>query len=478
MTDTHSNVGRSPGIAAIAGEGCRASRSKLTSRWAIALRLLMIRAREWLVFDSRLFRSLAAFAGTVAGVVAFAVLDARRGFALLSKVHQSNFAGWSNCLVEQLVRSAARDGWSRRRLWSAYERHVESATSDPRTAKFFEDPRRLLGPLVMVLKSPGENEKGVINLLYLHVHMLFLKLFDIERVAERYHVVLEPSWSGYCNPDVLCYSRYPFPVFVQAYEPRDYAFVRDVGGNLVPAPVSNNWWVDHRTFRPVPGVGKDVDLIMVASWADWKRHDRFFAALARLRLLGLAAKTVLIGYPMGRTKEDILHLAAYHGVLDQIELYEHLTPEQVAHFMARASVNVIWSRKEGVNRTILEGLFSDTPGIMREGFNYGYKYDYINEKTGCFSSEAALPETLARMLKQPGAYAPRAWVMEHMTCQKATEILSGAIREASLALGQAWTRDLAQKVNRLNGQAYWEESDRERFAADYAYLAAAIRQRP
>ena len=67
---------------------------------------------------------------------------------------------------------------------------------------------------------------------------------------------------------------------MEAYEPRDARVIHQVGGNLVVVPLSTNWWVDHRIFRPL-GNPKDIDLVMVASWASFKRHAQFFARCVR-----------------------------------------------------------------------------------------------------------------------------------------------------------------------------------------------------
>jgi len=82
---------------------------------------------------------------------------------------------------------------------------VESFSPTPQTQKFFDDPRKMLGPMAIVLKPRAQREKGVISILYSYALPLFAKLFDIRRIAEDYFLVLEPSWSGYCNLDKLCY---------------------------------------------------------------------------------------------------------------------------------------------------------------------------------------------------------------------------------------------------------------------------------
>lgn len=329
--------------------------------------------------------------------------------------------------------------------------------------------------MAIVLKPSSTNARGVICIVYSYAFPLFARLFDIERIAKSYFLVLEPSWSGYCDMDVLCYCQIPRPVFVQAYEPRDSEFILNLKSNLIPVPLSANWWVDHRTFKPLPGIAKDADVVMVAGWADFKRHHRFFQGVKRLRSRKLTVKVVLIGYPMGRTKDDINEAAKHYGVNDQLEVYEWITQQEVNVLLNRSKVNVIWSRREGVNRAIIEGMFAGVPCILREGFNYGYPYPYINRETGCYSSEEELPDKLFWMIENYRQFAPREWVMKHMSCQRATAILSEAIKERALKCGETWTRDLAVKVNGVHGMSYWDDKDLQTFESDYQFLASTIR---
>jgi hypothetical protein len=65
--------------------------------------------------------------------------------------------------------------------------------------------------------------------------------------------------------------------------------------------------------------------------------------------------------------------------------------------------------------------------------------------------------------------------MKHMSCQRATEIVSAAIKEQALNRGETWSRDLAVKVNGLHGMSYWDDKDRFAFEADYRFLASTMR---
>ena len=147
---------------------------------------------------------------------------------------------------------------------------------------------------------------------------------------------------------------------------------------------------------------------------------------------------LLIGYNVGLTKDAIVALAGFHGVLDQIEWHEGLTQTQVNYHLNRAKVHVIWSRKEGVNRAILEGMFAGVPCIIRDGFNYGYRYPYVNDATGCFSAEDELPDTIVRMLAR--VYRQRAAEMgdgTHVVPVAATKFYAESIGQASLRVRQA-----------------------------------------
>jgi glycosyltransferase involved in cell wall biosynthesis len=208
--------------------------------------------------------------------------------------------------------------------------------------------------------------------------------------------------------------------------------------------------------------------------APFKRHIRFFKCLSRLRARGHRPSVLLVGYPYQTTTEQIWQEAKYFGISDQIQIKENLSPEEVNVELNRSRINVLWSRREGVNRAIIEGMFAGVPCIVRDGFNYGYHYPYINDSTGCYATEDGLPDRILQMLEPSAAMRPRDWVMANMTCQLATRIIAEAVKGEALAAGEPWREDLAVKVSRLTSMRYWDDDDRARFAADYEYLASCL----
>jgi len=217
---------------------------------------------------------------------------------------------------------------------------------------------------------------------------------------------------------------------------------------------------------------------MVASWADWKRHWRLFKALAQLRKRGHRLKMVLVGYEMGRTRGDIEALAEYFGIRDQVETFERISQDEVWKLLTRSKVHVLWSRREGSNRAIIEAMLADVPVIVRDGLNFGFRYPHVNEQTGRFVQEHELGDTILEMIAARRSYSPRDWMVRHMTCQKATQILEEHLRAAAQAAGEPWSGGLVVKTSALDAQQYLDPADRGRFVGDYQFLKSALRRRP
>jgi glycosyltransferase involved in cell wall biosynthesis len=390
---------------------------------------------------------------------------------LLTRAHRLAACRPLDRMVEQVFRLPAHSS-------TVYREHIARTLARDDLKRFVADPTRLLGRRAIVLKAYTPGERGVLLLDYSFTFPLFAGLFDLDGIAQRYRFVLEPSWAGFCDLDILCYALLRDRVFVQSTEPRDTALLRALNLNLTPVPVGGNWWVDSRTFRPVDGIARDADLIMVAAWARYKRHGEVFAALRALKRRGEILRVILAGYPADLTLDDVFREAREYGVQSQIEIYERLSGADLNVQYNRARVNLLWSRREGFNRAIIEGMCAGVPGILRQGHNFGHRYPYINPATGCYASPATLPQTLLTMARESNDFRPRAWVQEHMSCQRATAVLSQQIKGAALELGEPWTSDLVVKTTQLDGMAYWDEANAERFAADYNFLTSLLRDRP
>ena len=438
-------------------------------------------AAEYLRMDSAVARSLFGLGLVITARLLIAVGKRGPGFRMLARAHRAGVAKFARDSTENLARGAAAAARADTSHWlvEVYDAHVATRHLGAKTADEAGVVESMLGQRALVMKGAGAGEKGVLNLHYSGFFPVFARLFDVEKVARRYYLVLEPSWSGFYDPDLLFWTRYRFPVFVQASEPEDARTLEAVGANLVPTPTAANWWVDHRLFRPIPGKPKPFDVVMIAAWAGYKRHERFFAGLRTLKRRGTPLRALLLGYRIDRTRADVEALARYYEIADLVEAREGIDYEAMNDHVTSAKVGVIWSRREGVNRAVIECLFAGVPCLLREGFNYGFRYPFLNDETGCrVATESQLPDVLWDMVQNPAAYHPRDWVLKHMSCQAGAEALSRVIGEYARKHGEAWSvgdGGVVPKVTRVHGQEYWDPADSGRFAPDYEYLRTCVR---
>ncbi len=343
------------------------------------------------------------------------------------------------------------------------------------TAQFFDHPENMLDGIVTVLKSSNENEKGVLVLNYSYYFLMFQKYFDIERVLENYIVVLEPSWAGFCEASILSYANSPCDVYLMCYENRDLRFIKSLDTKIKPIEIGPSWFVNHNNFQP-SNAERDIDIIMVAAWAGFKRHGAFFKAISKLKDKGVTPKITLVGYQVDIEKDTILQLAEHYGVAGWLTVYESITHQEVSALLNRSKVNVLWSKFEGNNRAIIEGMFCNAVVIMREGHNYGEHYDFINDKTGMYANESNLADCILRVLESYENYSPRNYVLNNRSCVAATDIMNQIISKDETSAGRSWSSDLVVKVNELHNMDYFDLSVRDGFKKDYVNLLSTLKK--
>jgi hypothetical protein len=161
--------------------------------------------REWLAFEAHVLGTASGWLGVAVGHILRLAGQERRALSLLSVIHRSDHSAAVNRSIERMLTNL---------LPRVYGRTRPGIATGNSNQRFEMDPWKLLGKRAIVLKSPSVNERGVILLDYMHTFATFQRLFDVDAIGQRYYIVLEPSWVGACDPDILGYCRYSFPVFV------------------------------------------------------------------------------------------------------------------------------------------------------------------------------------------------------------------------------------------------------------------------
>jgi len=314
----------------------------------------------------------------------------------------------------------------------------------------------------IVLKNPdiqkAHIEKGVLLITFTETFPFFFNYIDCHQLLKYFYVVLEPSWAGYCDPNILFWMKHkPHPVIVQATEIKDFHFLQALKSNLIPVTFGASDWVDMRIFQPLPGIKKEYDAIYVTNYNPIKRQHLLFRALNEMRDPNY--KVVLAFGRDGYAKSEINHLIEYYNVSNNLIIYEALPQPQLNEILNMSKVNLLLSFKEGSNRSIFEAFFANVPGIVLRN-NIGVNKDYINEMTGRLIEEKEVLQALLYFKTNWAQYNPRAWALDNISPLVTTRKLSRCLQKIAEDKGELWTRELVPKVNAPEVKYFYPEDER------------------
>lgn len=313
------------------------------------------------------------------------------------------------------------------------------------------DPERQGDLIVLKRYNPATGERGVLMVMYTEGILALSAVFDLVQLASRYMFVLEPSWWGYQEARFFLYLGSDMQVLIQAQRGPDFEFIESVRTNLVPIRVGAGEWVDPAIFHPrEQGREATYDVVMIAAWDPYKRHEVFFRAAARLkRERNLSLRIALIGYSIGWTRAHVEGLLRRYGLEDDCTIYEMIPHDEVARIVADSKVSLLLSRREGANRAIYESMFCNTPIIVYR-HNRGSNLDHVNEHTGLLADDDELASSIVHVLDHAEEFDPRKWALENVGYLNATKKVNDALREMALKQGSLWTRDIAARKNAPN----------------------------
>lgn len=289
----------------------------------------------------------------------------------------------------------------------------------------------------------GPREKGVVFISFENQWARLLGIRNLEEFAQRYTIVLAPTWSPpHALENTLFPAKYPgSQIFTLISNRRDVGIFPRLSPKFVVVPLYASNWVAPGIFQFVPYERKDIDIVMLAGFGRYKRHFALFRALSEIED---RFRVVLVGTPSeGRNAGHVMAEARLYGVQDQIEIRESVPNEVVIDTLARAKISLILSRREGSCVAVTESLFANTPVGMMEDASVG-SLDFINDQTGRRLRHKNLGAQLRRFVAEAAQYSPREWAVDQqISCHGSCAVLNQQLREAALASGQAWTRDIA-----------------------------------
>jgi glycosyltransferase involved in cell wall biosynthesis len=354
-----------------------------------------------------------------------------------------------NRLAAALDTPAGLASWrSTRAGWNRYR---EPVARDPALTR------------TVVVKAPGPNgEKGLIAMLFEYNWLrLFGGIPDFRELDHDYEFLLCTSWSptNYAML-ALALAQTTGPVFVQVCNFAEAGRIERFHPRLRVVPdLLGCDWIDPDAHAPRPFAERDIDFLMVANWAPFKRHWQFFEALAGMPR---DLKITLVGQPeAGHTADDIRRLARLFGVRQELDLRERRPLAEVMELQARAKVALIFTRREGCCVAAVEALFAGAALGMLEGAHVG-PTAYINAQTGRLLAPRDLGRQLLTLRDAAATMDPRGWAAANISCIRSHARLNACVRAAARADGRPWTVDLAMPC--------WRPYPRLRDPADHARL--------
>lgn len=263
-------------------------------------------------------------------------------------------------------------------------------------------------------------EKGILVITFTKVSSYYYRNTNIDLLARYFHIVLEPSWSGYMDADILFWTtKTREPVFVQSSEIRDRVALECLCSNLVPISIGASDWVDHRNFTPLERE-KKYDSIYVANTSPVKRIHVYLKAIRKIvREYDPNYQGVLVCAAWGGKATEIQGLIDHYGVGGNCKLQLSLTQAELSELLSACKVNVLMSLKEGSNRSLFESMFCNLP-VIALADNIGVNKSYINEYTGALIYEDRLSEVLLHMAAHWRQYQPRRWALKNISPEATT----------------------------------------------------------
>lgn len=328
----------------------------------------------------------------------------------------------------------------------------------------------LLSYCVVLKTYRSDSEKGVLLVSFENQLARLLDSGQIEAIMDRYYIAFIPSWSGLYSRELfrLVAASGRNPIFVMPVHSHEQDGFSILGEKCYSLPFNAASWVNPAFFEE-PAQERDIDCLMVANFASFKRHWLLFKALK-----GLPGhiKVTCVGVPLGsRTAESIRQEAAEYEVSDQVTIVEDPSQEELRRYFRRAKMFCAMSYREGSFIAVAESLMSGTPVLMFRNAHIGTK-SLINEKTGALvKSVRELRQKILEYRSFEGHDQVRQTAIDNISAQANSRKLNDMLRDWSINNGKAWTVDIEPFYSQRLDFYYFNDDSCDRLADDYRYLS-------
>lgn len=283
----------------------------------------------------------------------------------------------------------------------------------------------------IILKWPDIDQdkvtsKGVLLITFTKTFSYYINNIDIRKLHDYFYLVLEPSWSGYADPDILGFFNKGEKVIIQSSEIQDRIFLNHFIDYCIPVSFGASDWVNPDIFVKTDAQ-KIYDSVYIANTNPIKRVFRYLKAIKTIiEARDPNYKACLVCASWGGAESLLRKLVESFNLENNLTLLFAQSRSQVINILNQSKVNILLSLKEGSNRSLFEALFCGVPAILASE-NIGVNKAYINEHTGLLLDNTALEDGLCWIKENYHRYDTRTWAMQNIAPQASTQKLCAVI---------------------------------------------------
>jgi glycosyltransferase involved in cell wall biosynthesis len=322
---------------------------------------------------------------------------------------------------------------------------------------------------ILLKPAVDQCERGVLLVSFESQLEELLRSAAFEEVEQRYLIAFLPTWQpAHSRALFLLAARARLPYVVMPASQADLALPNVLGKLCCTVPLQASNWSSASDFARSASIDRDIDILMVANFAGYKRHWRLFEGLTQL---SQPLRVVLAGTPWeGRHAVDLLREARAFGVTMPIEIVSNPSNPEIASLMRRARLLCALSHKEGSYIAVAEALLAGTPVAMFRDAVIGSKI-FINDKTGILLERGrSLGPQLLSALRVADSLDPRDWAARTISAEASGPLLNSALQRVARSHGERWSMDIAAFACRRFTFLYRDPASLVRLQPDYARL--------
>lgn len=307
-----------------------------------------------------------------------------------------------------------------------------------------------------ILSDGNVLKKGVLLITFTPSFSSFLNHKNFCDLDKLYLFILEPSWTGYADPDILNFCQRATDLIVQATDLDDRALINTLYPYVKTIDIGASNWVDPDKFVPDITITKDIDLLYVANNNPVKRVYRLIEVVSELRDYLPSIKVVIVCANWGGNSKEVSEEIKKLGLTNIIELLDGLPQKELITLYNRSKASVLFSLKEGSNRVLFEGMFCNTPAFCLAE-NRGVNKSYINESTGTIAYDISCVEALYALISNYKNFTSREWAMKNISPKVSSSRLESMIKNQ---FGEKVNSEIKIKINDPEVQLLYTKTDK------------------